>query len=133
MRLNSSLNSGWPGTMASGCPGRFLKADSPRSSLSPARRVDGSGPWQLKQLLARIGCTSLLKSTCCLDWGAAEGEWVCLHPVTTTSRVLATTKDKAGAKNADLNRNIWLDIDLESIRVDSTGLFHGVFYIVVFH
>ncbi len=66
MRLMSSLCSGWPGTMASGWPGRFLKADSSRSRRNPALRISGSGPWQLKQLAARIGCTSWLKSRCCV-------------------------------------------------------------------
>ena len=39
---------GWPGTIASGWPGRFFIADSPGRAVSPALRISGSGPWQLK-------------------------------------------------------------------------------------
>jgi hypothetical protein len=56
-RRTSSLSAGFPGTIAeSVAPLRV-------SNRSLAVRSFGSGPWQAKQLFARIGRTSRLKST----------------------------------------------------------------------
>src|ERR1700691_5309171 len=91
--------------MASGFPGRFLKADSSRSSLRLAFRISGSGPWQLKQLLARIGCTSWLKSRCCC--ACEEPEGLPLQPAVVASKAVPITNEPAQRKNAGLNETMF--------------------------
>ena len=63
IRLTSSLSSRLPGTTALEPDSVVPKAPSLVSSLSPALRFRGSGPWHLKHLSERIGRISKLKST----------------------------------------------------------------------
>src|SRR5580658_3762803 len=91
--------------MASGLPGRFLKADSSRSSLRLAFRISGSGPWQLKQLLARIGCSYWLKSRCCC--AETEPEGLPLQPAVVASKAVPITSETAQRKTVGFNETMF--------------------------
>src|SRR5580698_8454598 len=106
MRLMSSLCPGWPGTIASGWPGRFLKADSSRSSRRPALRISGSGPWQLKQLAARMGCTSWLKSRCWRGWAELWSDDLWWQPEVAIRRERITQRDGADTVRAALEGDL---------------------------
>ena len=61
MRATSSLSSGFPATIIAAAP-RMSPSSFHRSSRKSASRCSPSGPWHGKQLSARIGRTSRVKS-----------------------------------------------------------------------